>query len=128
MSSAKAVVEQTAFEALDATISNATVYQDVPQDAPLPVVILGDMKSFPLGAKDDPDRRVSLIIVTMVEAEERAPLLDLQRQVEAALDGKTFSSGEWNVRFTFEDDDAVLGGDGATYVGTSAFVAFAFHI
>lgn len=127
MSNAKSVVEQEAFQALEATIEGATVYQDVPQDAPLPVVILGDMKSYPIGAKDDPDRRVSIIIVSMVEAEERGPLLALQRQIEAALDSKTFTPAGWVIRFTFEDDDAVLGGDGATYVGTSAFTAFAFQ-
>lgn len=127
MSDAKSAVEQTAFEALDAAIEGATVYQDVPQDAPLDVVIIGDMKSYPIGAKNDPDRRVDLIIVSMVEAEERAPLLALQRQIEAILDGKTFAIEGWSVSFTFADDDAVLGGDGATYVGTSAFTAFAFR-
>lgn len=105
MSNAKAVVEAAVYAALDAAIEGATVYQDVPQDAPLPVVILGDMKSYPLGGKDDPDRSVNIIIVSMVEAEERAPLLELSA--------------------TFDDDDAQLGGDGATYIGTSSFTVIA---
>lgn len=126
MSDAKAVVELAVYEALAAGISGATVYQDVPDNAPLPVVIVGDMKSYPLGAKNDPDRRVSVIIVSMVEAEERAPLLALQRQIEALLDGQSFTPAGWKVTATFEDDDATLGGDGATYIGTSAFNVFAF--
>ena len=125
MSNAKAVVEAAVYAALDAAIEGATVYQDVPQDAPLPVVILGDMKSYPLGGKDDPDRSVNIIIVSMVEAEERAPLLELQRQIEAALDGKKFTEGGFELSATFDDDDAQLGGDGATYIGTSSFTVIA---
>lgn len=126
MSDAKSAVEKIAFDALDEGIVGATVYQDVPEDAPLPVIIIGDMKSYPLDAKDDPDRRVSIVIAAMVSAEERSPLLALQRQIEALLDGKTFAIEGWTIQFTFQDDDAVLGGDGATYVGTSAFSALAF--
>jgi hypothetical protein len=125
MSDAKAIVETVIFEELDAGIEGATVYQDVPENAPLDVVILGDMKSSPLGAKDDLDRRISIIIVSMVGAEERAPLLALQRQIEGLLDGKTFERNGWTLSVTFEDDDAVLGGDGATYIGTSAFEVLA---
>lgn len=129
MSDAKAQVEARAFAELDSAIQGAAVYQDVPQDAPLPVVIVGDMKSFPIGAKGSQDRRVSLIIVSMIAAEERAPLLALQKQIETALageDGKTFAGGGWELTFTFDDDDAVLADDGATYLGTSAFTVFAF--
>lgn len=129
MSDAKAQVKARAFAELDSAIQGAAVYQDVPQDAPLPVVIVGDMKSFPIGAKSSQDRRVSLIIVSMVAAEERAPLLALQKQIETALageDGKTFVGNGWELTFTFDDDDAVLGDDGATYLGTSAFTVFAF--
>lgn len=125
MNSAKSAVETAIFSALEGSITGADVYQDVPQDAPLPVVILGDIKSYPLAAKDDPDRRVSVIVVSMVEAEERAPLLALQEQIEHALDGKTFSALGWTLSITFEDDDAVLGGDGATYLGTTAFSVLA---
>lgn len=125
MSNAKAAVEIAAYHALDDVILGATVYQDVPQDAPLDVVIIGDMKSTPLGAKEDPDRSVSLIIVSMVEAEERAPLLALQKQIEDALDGKKIQQGGFTLSFMFDDDDAQLGGDGATYVGTSAFTVLA---
>jgi hypothetical protein len=125
MSEAKAAVEAAIFNALDAGVSGATVYQDVPEDAPLPVVIIGDMKSTPIGPKDDPDRRVSVIIVTMVAAEERAPLLALQEQVEQLLDGLTFTPPGWTLRATFEDDDAQLAEDGVSYIGTSVFTVFA---
>ena len=125
MSNAKAVVEQVIYDALADGIEGATVYQDVPEDAPLPLVIVGDMKSYPLGAKDDPDRCGSVIVVSVVAAEEPAPLLALQKQIEDLLDGKTFSPEGWIVQVSFEDDDAILGQDGATYVGTTAVTAIA---
>lgn len=126
MSDAKAITERVMFDALAAGIAGAAVYQDVPQDTPLPVVVLGDMKSYPIGAKSDPDRRISAIIVSMVAAEERAPVLALQKQIEVALDGKCFKPTGWEINVTFEDDDAVLAEDGAVYLGTSAFTIFAF--
>lgn len=126
MSSAKAVVELACFEALKANVADATVYQDAPQDAPLPVVILGDMKSFRLdtkGASDD--RRVQITIVSLVEAEERAPLLAIMEQIEAALDGQTLLPDGWTLGFTFEEDDAVLSDDGSTYTGVTTFAVVA---
>ncbi|MFA7505294.1 MAG: DUF3168 domain-containing protein [Burkholderiaceae bacterium] len=121
MTDAKSAVEAAFYQALASSVTGATVYQDVPENADLPIIIVGDMKSAPLGAKNDPDRRVSVLVVAMVAAEERAPLLDLQRQIEAALDGRVFTPTGWRLAVTFEDDDAQLAEDGVSYVGTSAF-------
>jgi hypothetical protein len=107
MSRAKALVEAVTFDALSSVISGATVYQDAPVNAPGDLVILGEMKSFRLSTKEaEGDRRVTIAIVTIVEAEERAPLLALQEE--------------------FEDDDAVLTEDGATYGGITSFNVLAF--
>jgi hypothetical protein len=126
MSSAKAMVEAAAFLALSSAITDAGVYQDAPENAPTPLVIIGDMKSSRLPTKDaDADRRVTISIVTIVEAEERAPLLALQEQIEAALDGQNLQQDGWLLAFGFEDDDAVLSEDGSTYSGITSFTVLA---
>lgn len=126
MSKAKSIVEAAIFDALSKTIQGAAVYQDAPADAAYPVVIVGDMKSFRLqtkGASDD--RRVTISIIALVEAEERAPLLKLQEQIEEALDGQSLESEGWTLGIEFDDDDAVLGEDGVTYSGISSFSVLA---
>lgn len=126
MSKAKAVVEAVAFEALHQAIEGAAVYQDAPENAPTPLVIIGDMKSARLPVKGaDADRRVTITIVSLVEAEERAPLLTLQEQIEDALDGQSFEQDGWTLAFEFEDDDAVLSEDGSTYSGVTSFSVLA---
>ncbi len=126
MSSAKSIVELACFDALREAVVGATVYQDAPQDAPLPVVILGDMKSFRLDTKAaSDDRRVQITIVSLVEAEERAPLLAIMEQIETALDGQTLLPDGWTLGFQFEEDDAVLADDGSTYTGVSTFTVVA---
>lgn len=126
MSKAKAMVEQVAFRELAAAIRGATVYQDAPSDAAGDLVIIGDLKSFSLGGKDQSaDRRVGLQIVSLAVADERAPLLALMDQIEEALDGQSFAVEGWTIAFAFEDDDAVLNEDGASYSGISSFTALA---
>ncbi|WP_026046827.1 tail completion protein gp17 [Sphingomonas sp. PAMC 26621] len=126
MSKAKAMVEAAAFVALDTGITGATVFQDAPENAPTPLVIIGDLKSARLPLKGaDADRRVTIAIVTIVEAEERAPLLALQEQIEDALDGQNLEQDGWTLAFEFEDDDAVLSEDGSTYTGITSFTVLA---
>ena len=126
MSKAKAVVEAAIYNALSDAVDGATVYQDAPADAAYPVVIIGDMKSFGLGSKGATnDRRVTISIISLVEAEERAPLLKLQEQIEEALDGQTLEADGWTLGIVFDDDDAVLGEDGVTYSGISSFSVLA---
>jgi hypothetical protein len=76
MSRAKALVEAVTFDALSSAISGATVYQDAPVNAPGDLVILGEMKSFRLATKEaEGDRRVTIAIVTIVEAEDPPRLI-----------------------------------------------------
>ena len=126
MSNAKSAVEVAAYTALAAAITGAGVYQDTPDGVAGDLVILGDMKSARLPGKDSSaDRRVTLSIVTIVEAQERAPLLALQEQCDDVLDGATLEAPGWTIRGEFIDDDAVLGDDGVTYNGVATYVFFA---
>lgn len=126
MISAKSAVEAAVFEALSAAIKDAPVYQDVPDNAPLPLVVVGDLKSSRLPGKAvSRDRTVTVTIVSLVEAEERAPVLRLQDQIDAVLDGATFTPAGWTLAGAFEEDEAVLQDDGQTYAGVSTFTFFA---
>lgn len=128
MPNAKEAVELAVFEALDAAITGATVYQDAPQDAAMPLVIVGDMTSQRMpGKPPSRDRIVTISIVTLVEAEERAPLLVLQGQIEDALDQQSFEPDGWSIVGSFEGDDAVLQDDGETYAGVSTFTFVALE-
>lgn len=125
MSDAKAIVEAAVFATLSANIKGAKVFQDAPYEQPNPLVLIGDMRSSRLPVKGgDDDRRVSISIVTLVDADERAPLLDLQRQIEALLDAKTLTPNGWLLQFEFQDDTAVLADDD-TYVGVTDFSVLA---
>jgi len=122
MSKAKALVEIETYDRLAEVITGATVYQDAPEDAAGDLVIIGDMKSSSLATKgNDADRAVTVSIISLAEADERAPLLALQEQIEDALDGQTFTREGWTLGFAFEDDDAVLAEDGSTYSGITTF-------
>jgi hypothetical protein len=126
MTSAKAAVEAATFDALAATIRGAAVYQDVPDDAPFPIVVVGDLSSRRLpGKAASRDRIVTVSVVTLVAAEERAPLLALMEQADAALDGRTVQAGGWTLAFAFDDDDAALQEDGQTYAGVAAYTVMA---
>ena len=127
MTDAKSATEAALFAELDAGVTGAQVFQDAPANAQLPIVIIGDMTATPIGAPGDPDRRVAVTILTIVEAEERQPLLDLQAQVETLLDDIALAYDGWTIRPTFESADAVLGGDGVTYVGSQQFTVFALR-
>lgn len=128
MPNAKEAVELAVYEALAAAISGATVYQDAPQDAALPLVIVGDMASQRMAGKPaSRDRVVTVSVVTLVEAEERSPLLVLQGQIEDALDHQTFEPEGWSIAGSFESDDAVLQDDGETYAGVSTFTFVALE-
>ena len=121
MSDPIAAVEAEAFTALDGSVVGATVYQDAPEDAPLPLIVVGDINWRGFGLKDDPDRQGTVSIFSQVNAEERAPLLALQDQIETTLDGHSSERDGWSIAFTYQTANAELGEDGATYVGVSLF-------
>jgi len=126
MSNAKSIVEGVAYQALVDTITVVPVFQDVPADFLGDMVVIGDLKSRRFQTKvASPDRYVTVSIASIVTAEERAPLLNLQSLIEDALDGQSFESDGWAIEFSFEEDDAVLGEDGVTYSGITNFSALA---
>lgn len=119
-------------------VTGAQVHQHVPENTAPPVVIIGDMDADPLDAKDDPDRIVTLSIVTVTEAEERKSCLQLMDQAEkilgggkhegAEIDGAQIDIDGWRLAFSFLDGDAVLTPDGDGYVGTSRFTIMALNL
>lgn len=126
MSSAANAIEIATYALLtESGPIGAAVYQHVPEDTPPPVVIIGDIETRPLGTKDEKDRIASLTILTVTEAEERAPALAIMQKIEDRLDGATRTIGGWNLSFSFDGDDTTLTPDGGGYVGTSRFTIMA---
>lgn len=122
MPSALDATEKAAFALLSAGGDiGAPVYQHVPEDSATPVIIIGDLTSAPLDAKDDADRRIAMTIVTVVEGEERKPLLELQDAIEQRIAGIRTVQDGWRLSFTFAGASAVLAPEGDAYVGESRF-------
>lgn len=126
MHSASSATEVALYEALAAGLAGASVYQDAPTDAPLPLVIVGDLSEAPLG-KGEPDAIVTASIFFEVAAEERAPLLDLQRQARDLLHEQDFTVEDWTVSPSITATTAELAEDGKSYVGVASFTCFALR-
>ena len=126
MTSASAAVEDLTFEVLDAGIAGGIVFQDVPDNAPLPVVIIGDLLAVPFAGAGDPDRRITLTVGVLIDGDERRPCTDLQDHVEALLAGKTFTRDGWDLHFLPASSAAELAEDGSGYVGTTILTILAF--
>ena len=125
MTSAKSVVEAACYDFLAANVTGADVYQDVPEDQPYPLVIIGDMSTKRMPGKAmSKDRIVSVSIVTLVAADERQPLFALMEEVDA-LDQFSVEQEGWTLSFAFEDDDASLLPDGQAYGGVTTFTVIA---
>ena len=128
MTSAANAVEKVSYDLLsEGEDIGAAVYQHVPQDTPPPVIIIGDLEVQPLALKEDPDRRVSLTVLTITEAEERKSMLELQEQIESRMDGARIEHDGWILAFTQVGSDAVLTPDGDGYVGTNSFTIMALR-
>lgn len=126
MINASAAAEGQTFTVLHGGITGAAVFQDVPDDQPLPVVIIGDLLSVPFAGADDPDRRITLTIIVLVEGDERGPCTDLQDQIEALLAGVSIETAEWNLHYSVASSAAELADDGSGYVGTTILSILAF--
>lgn len=126
MTSATAAVETISYEVLHGGVTGAPVFQDVPDDQPLPVVIIGDILSAPFGRSDDPDRRITLTIIVLTEGDERRPCSDIQDEIEALLAGSSFKRSGWNLHYSVASSAAELAGDGSGYVGTTILTILAF--
>ncbi len=120
-------MEAASYQFLSGHIAQAAVYQDVPDNASAldGLVIIGDVASRRIPEKPrSRDRIVTLTIVTLYEAEERAPLLAVMDEIDA-LDDQTLTFEGWTLAFAFEDDDATLQEDGVTYAGITTFTILA---
>lgn len=126
MTSASSAVESLTFDTLNGGIAGGIVFQDVPDDAPLPVVVIGDLLAVPFAGADDPDRRITLTIAVLTAGDERRPCTALQDEVEALLAGKTFTVDGWNLHFLPASSAAELAEDGSGYVGTTILTILAF--
>lgn len=128
MTSAANAVEKVSYDLLsEGGNIGAAVFQHVPQDTPPPVIIIGDLEVQPLALKDDPDRRVSLTVLTVTEAEERKSMLELQEQIESRMDGARIEHDGWILAFTQSDSSAALTPEGDGYIGTNSFTIMALR-
>lgn len=126
MSGPNGVIQTVAFAQLDTAVTLANVYQDAPEDTPPPVVILGDISAEPFtNDPNDPDRRVTLTVTTIVAGDEVGPCTDIQDQVET-LGGYRVTTDGWELLFRSLGSDATLVGDASGYVGTTTFEIIAF--
>lgn len=126
MSSALSVAELAAYQRLAPNIVGADVYQHVPDEAALPIVIIGDMDGRSVGAKDDDgDRFVSLTIQTITQGEERKPCADLLEQVETLLTDFKVTVDGWELTFLFESEDAIRDEESNIYLGQVSLTVFA---
>lgn len=129
MTSCTGAVESATFDRLDASVTLAAVYQDVPDNTPPPVVILGDLSWDPLtGDPDDPDGRVGVIIKTVTDGDERAPCIEIQQEIEAALRGYRIDHAGWQLAFRVLGSDAQLTDDALGYVGTTTIEVLALSL
>ena len=126
MADAKDAAQAEAYSVLAAGVSGAPIYEDVPANTPPPIVVLGDCASEPIGGKDDHDEQVSIDVLTLVSAEEKAPLNALQGQIKALLRGHKAVRDGFELHFLFGNETARLDDDGVTYVGTTTFSVMAF--
>jgi hypothetical protein len=126
MTSATSAAEAAIYGALTAGVTLATTYQHVPEDTPPPVVIIGDLEASQFDTKDDRDREISVAITSVVQGEARKPVMDIQEQIAAALNHKTFSESGWTLHTWIEDESAILLPDAITYLGTTRVKVMAF--
>lgn len=106
----------------------AGVFQDVPDNTPPPVIIIGDIEGAPLGDKDGVDALLTLEIVTVTDGDERAPLLALQGKVKDRLNSAKHEVGGWRLSFSWVDGSATLTPDATGYVGLQKFEVLATRL
>jgi hypothetical protein len=127
MSDAQNATEQAVYTALAAAGLAFAVYQHVPEQTPPPVNIIGDLSGEPLDIKQgDGDERIDLTITTVVQGEQRKPVLEEQQRITDALHETTLTSvAGWTINPIKTSASAVLMPDGETYLGTTTFSIFA---
>ncbi len=126
MSDAQNATEAAVYAALAAGGLAYPVFQHVPENTPPPVNIIGDISGEPLSDKGSQDERIDLTITTVVQTEQRKPVLLEQGKIRAALDDVALTGAAgWTIRPQYLSGDAVLLPDGETYLGTMRFTIFA---
>jgi hypothetical protein len=88
MTNFQGALEAALYARLTAQVTLAPVHQHVPDNLAPPVVIIGDINSENIGAKDRPLLRFDITIVSVVTGPGRKPLNAVQAEVLAAL-------GQW---------------------------------
>ena len=100
------------------------VFQHVPQGTPLPLTIVGDIESVPIGGKNEQVEQITIEIVTVYRGSGRAPLLAIMHQQRLALEDQQLS----HPGVVFDTPGWVGGGvngpasDGLTYAGLQTFI------
>jgi hypothetical protein len=116
-------LEKALFERLSAQLPGVTVAQHVDQDAPAPLVIIGEIVLTEVGAKATRLTRAEVDIVTEVHATQRKPLNTLQSRVHAALDAwrpAATAQAQFGVMTSLTTVGA-MGADAASYFGSQRF-------
>jgi hypothetical protein len=123
MSSPLVAAEAAIFAALKQGVTLAPVYQDVPDGTQAPIVILAELAGDPIGGKGSRSMQLDLTVTCEVWKMVRKPILDLQDQVKAAIDGRTLAQDGFEITAAFVTSEARQVGAG-TYFGTSTFTVF----
>ncbi|MBB5684293.1 tail completion protein gp17 [Sphingobium boeckii] len=123
MSEAMDAIEIGVFTELTAAAIGIPIYQHVPEDTAPPVIIIGDLDSDDsISTKDDDlDEAIELEITTVMQTQQRKPVLITQARIKAALNGKAIMMPGFTIRPLWVSQSAVLLPDGENYVGTSRF-------
>ena len=118
--SEESAADLAVFTALTAGVTLGTVYQDVPEGTQPPVVILADLQTETPATKGNRTWEMLMLITTEVWESDRRPILLLQGEVKAALDGKTLTADGYAVQCAFERAETRQV-DAKTYFGTQFF-------
>jgi len=123
-----AAFEKAVFDRLCARVSDARVFQNVPERQAPPVVIVGDVDWEDEGEKDGPLLRITVQLVSIVSGPSRKPLNALQASVRDAIDRWTPTAttsvlfGE--LRVTTASGQEIQGEHGPVYFGQQSATAW----
>lgn len=130
MIAALSAVELVAYQRFTDAVTLATIYQDVPENAAPPIVVIGDLGWKPLdaGKDDDVDCIVTLTVLSETIGHERQPCLDLLEEVEGSLRNVDDEQDGWRLKFRCLGSEAGLAEDAGSYIGTTTFEITALRV
>ncbi|MEZ0260288.1 MAG: DUF3168 domain-containing protein [Alphaproteobacteria bacterium] len=98
------------------------VHDHLPEDAPLPRIVFGEMEARPLGTQGGNGYDIAFTILTQSRAEGMKQLRGVMEAVTAALHRQDFAvEGHTLVLCQLERSSARLESDGITRTGTQVF-------